>query len=331
MQRIVISAFGGPDSLVLETADRPEPGPGEILVRVAGAGLNGPDLLQRQGLYVPAPGNELYPGLEVSGTVEALGAGAARHAVGDHVVALVNGAGYAEYVAVPETQALPAPPGWRLADAASLPETFFTITQTLVMRAGLTPGMSVLIYGASGGLGATALQIARQFGARTIASVSSEDKARYALQLGADHLIAYPHEDFVARTKELTDGRGADRIVDVVGGASLRRNLEAAAVGGVIVQLGFLGGAKGEVIFPLLLSKNLTLIGSVLGPQPTKVKAEIARRLEHDLWPGLASGVIGPQRIRHFALAEAGAAHAAMEEPGHFGKIVLVTPYGLEA
>ena len=245
-------------------------------------------------------------------------------------MALVNGAGYADYVSVPETQTLPAPPGWRLADAASLPETFFTIEQALVMRAGLEPGMSVLIHGASGGLGATALQAARQYGTRTIASVSSEDKAKYALQLGADHLIAYSREDFVVRTRELTDGIGADRIIDVVGGANLRRNLEAAAPGGTIVQLGFLGGAKGEMIFPLLLSRNLTLIGSVLGPQPKQVKAEIARRLEQDLWPALLSGTIGPQRIRHFALAEAGAAHAAMEEPGHFGKIVLVTPYGLE-
>ena len=330
MQRIAISVFGGPEGLTSETTETPEPGPGEILIRVAGAGLNGPDLLQRRGLYVPAPGNEQYPGLEVSGTVAALGAGASRFATGDRVVALVNGAGYAEFVAVPETQALPAPPGWRLADAAALPECFFTITQTLVMRAGLGPDMSVLVHGASGGLGAAALQAARHLGAKTIASVSSEDKAKYALQLGADHLIAYPHEDFVARTKELTDGRGADRIVDVVGGANLRRNLEAAAVGGIIVQLGYLGGAKGEMIFPLLLSRNLTLLGSVLGPQSKEVKAGIARRLERDLWPGLTSGKIGPQRIKHFALAEAGAAHAAMEQADHFGKIVLVTPYGLE-
>jgi NADPH:quinone reductase len=331
MQRVVISAFGGPEQMVPETVDMPQPGAGEVLIRVAGAGLNGPDLLQRRGLYVPTPDNAQRPGLEVSGVVEALGPGAARFAVGDRVVALVNGAGYAEYVTVPETQTLPAPPDWPLADAAALPECFFTITQTLIMRAGLQAGMSLLVHGASGGIGATALQIARHLGVRTIASVSSKAKAEYALSLGADHLIAYTHEDFVARTLELTDGRGADRIVDVVGGANLRRNVEAAAPNGTIVQLGFLDGAKGEIILPLLLKKNLTLIGSVLGPQPPEVKGAIARRLEADIWPALISGAIGPQRIGHFALESAGAAHAAMESKDHFGKIVLVTPFGLES
>ncbi|MBU1175220.1 MAG: NAD(P)H-quinone oxidoreductase [Alphaproteobacteria bacterium] len=330
MQRVTISAFGGAENLVTETTDPPEPGPGEILVRVAGAGLNGPDLLQRRGLYVPAPGNERRPGLEVSGVVEAIGDGTWRYSPGDRVAALVNGAGYAEYVVVPEAQALPCPAGWRLADAAALPETFFTITQTLVRRAGLSPGMSVLVHGASGGLGATAIQVARHFGAKAIACVSSEEKAEYAIKLGADRLIAYKHEDFVARTLELTGGVGADRIIDIVGGANLRRNLEAAAPGGVIVQLAFLGGAKGEIILPVLLQKGLTLIGSVLGPQPAAVKAQIARHLEADLWPALGDGSIGPQRIRHFALADAGAAHAAMEADDHFGKIVLVTPFGLE-
>jgi len=330
MQRVTIAGFGGPDRLALEPAETPTPKPDEIVIRVAGAGLNGPDLLQRRGLYVPTLDNARHPGLEVSGVVIEAGAAATRFSEGDRVVALTNGAGYAEFVAVPEGQVLPAPPNWPLADAAALPECFFTIEQTLVMRAGLGPDMTVLVHGASGGIGATAIQVARHFGARTIAAISSQPKAEYVMALGASHLIAYTHEDFVARTRELTEGHGADRIVDVVGGPYLRRNLEAAAQNGVIVQLAFLGGAKGEMLFPHLLPKGLTLIGSLLGPQPGAVKAEIARRLEADLWPALVEGSIGPQRIRHFTLEDAVAAHEAMEAPDHFGKIVLVTAVGRE-
>lgn len=331
MHRMAISAFGGPEALVPETPEIPEVAPHEILIRVAGAGLNGPDILQRRGLYVPTLDNARYPGLEVSGIVEAVGTEVTRFGTGDRVVALCNGAGYAEFAAVPAGQVLPCPTGWRLADAASLPETFFTIEQTLVRRAGLAAGMSVLVHGASGGLGGTAIQVAKQFGARTIASVSSPEKAKYAVLLGADHLIAYTHEDFVARTLELTDGKGADRIIDVVGGGYLKRNIEAAAPGGAIVQLAFLGGAKAEIVLPPILMKGLTLIGSVLGPQPGEVKAVIARNLEADLWPALDAGTIGPQRIRHFALAEAVAAHQEMEADDHYGKIILVTPFGLTA
>ncbi len=331
MQRVMISTFGGPDVLMLETVDVPVATENTILIRVAGAGLNGPDLLQRRGLYVPTLDNALQPGLEVSGIVEATGPDARRFRPGDRVVALANGGGYAEFVAVPETQVLPAPANWRLADAAALPETFFTIEQTLVRRAGIGPGTNLLVHGASGGLGGAAIQVAKHFGATVIACVSSEEKARYALGRGADHLIAYNHEDFVARALELTEGRGVDRIIDIVGGDNLRRNVEAAAPGGVILQLAFLGGAKAEIVLPPLMSKGLTLIGSVLGPQPPEVKAAIADTLEKDLWPALDSGEIGPPRIRHFALAEAAAAHRAMEAEEHYGKIVLVTPFGLES
>jgi NADPH:quinone reductase len=331
MNQVVISAFGGPEVLTLQPTTAPQPDPGDIVVKVAGAGINGPDLLQRRGLYVPTLDNALRPGLEVSGIVEAVGEDAGRFKPGDRVVALVNGGGYAEYVAVPETQVLNCPRNWRLADAAALPETFFTIEQTLVRRAGLSPDMTVLVHGASGGLGGTAIQVARHFGAKVIACVSSEEKAKYALGRGADNLIAWPHEDIVARVLELTGGRGVDRIVDIVGGDMVRRNIEMAAPGGVILELAYLGGAKAEIVLPPILSKGLTLIGSVLGPQPVEVKAEIARALEKDLWPALDKGEIGPPRIRHFALAEAGEAHRAMEEKDHYGKIVLVTPFGLTA
>ena len=330
MTSVTISAFGGPDRLKPVSLERPEPGEGEVLIRVAAAGLNGPDLLQRRGLYVPNKDMALRPGLEVSGIVEAAGPGTSRFAPGDRVVALTNGGGYAEFVSAPEGQVLPCPAGWRLADAAALPEVFFTIEQTLVMRAGIEKGMNVLVHGASGGLGTAALQVARLFGATTIATISSEDKAKYVLGRGADHLIAYPHEDFVTRVKELTDGHGADRIIDIVGGAYLRRNMEAAAEGATIVQLAFLAGAKSEIVLPQLLGKGLTLIGSLLGPQPGPVKAKIASAVERDLWPALASGEIGPPKISYFALEEAVAAHTAMEAEDHYGKVLLVTPFGLE-
>ncbi len=330
MTCVTISAFGGPEMLKPVNLDRPEPGEGEVLIRVAAAGLNRPDLLQRRGLYVPNKDNALRPGLEVSGTIEVLGPGATRFAPGDRVVALANGGGYAEYVVVPEGQVLPCPTGWRLVDAAALPEVFFTIEQTLVLRAGIEPGMRVLVHGASGGLGTAAIQVARHFGATTIATISSEEKAKYVLGRGANHLIAYPHEDFATRVKELTGGHGADRIIDIVGGEYLRRNMEAAAQNATIIQLAFLDGAKSEIVLPQLLGKGLTLFGSLLGPQSGRVKAEIAAAVERDLWPALASGEIGPPRISYFALNEAAAAHAAMEAEDHYGKIVLVTPYGLD-
>ncbi len=328
MERVVITEPGGPEKLGFETVAVPDPGPGDLLVRVAAAGLNGPDLLQRRGLYVPALENAQRPGLEISGIVTATGAKTHHFKPGDRVIALTNGAGYAEYVTVPEAQTLPAPDGWRLSDAAALPETFFTIEQALVMRAGLEKGMSVLVHGASGGLGGAALQIAHLFGAETIASVSTPEKAEYVRRLGADHVIDHTQEDVVARVHDITNGRGVDRIVDVIGGASLRRNLEMAAPGGVIVALAYLGGARGELIFPLLLSRNLTLIGSVLGPQPGSVKAEIARRLKTDVWPGLDSGAIVSPHIRVFSFSEVVDAHRAMEDKTHYGKIVLVTPFG---
>ncbi len=328
MQAIAIAAPGGPDALHLVSAPVPVPGPGDVLVRVAAAGLNAPDIAQRRGTYPPPPGASPLPGLEVSGAIAALGAGVAGWTEGDTVVALANGGGYAEYVAVPAGQVLPLPPGWSMRAGAALPETFFTVEQTLVMRAGLSAGMTVLVHGAAGGIGGAAIQIARHLDARPIAVVSDAAKAAYALGLGAIAAIRRDTEDFVARTLDLTDGRGADRIVDIVGGDVLERNLAAAARSGHIVLVSTLAGAQATINAGRLLARQLTLSGSTLRPQSSETKAAIARDLLTRVWPGLADGRIVPPRLRAFRLAAAASAHAAFEAPSHYGKIVLLTDWG---
>ncbi|HWJ87021.1 MAG TPA: NAD(P)H-quinone oxidoreductase [Pelagibacterium sp.] len=323
MLAIEITAPGGPDVLQATTVPTPHPNPGEVLIAVKAAGVNGPDVAQRKGNYAPPPGASPLPGLEVSGTVVALGEDETRLAIGDEVVALCNGGGYAHYVAVPVGQVLPKPAGWSHIQAATLPETFFTIQQTLVERARLAAGQTVLVHGGSGGIGATAIQMCRLYGAMAIATVSSPEKAAYARQLGAAHTILYPSEDFVERTRALTDGRGADIIVDLIGGSYANRNFEAAAYGGHILQLAIQGGAKAEVNLGLLLMKALTLSGSTLRPQPPATKARLAQGLKSTVWPGIETGTIQPPRIRTFALENAADAHRAMALPDHYGKIVL--------
>lgn len=328
---IVYAAKGGSDVIELRDIDTPTPGPDECLIEVAAAGLNRPDILQREGLYTPSPGNELRPGLEVAGTIVALGKNVTGVKLGDAVTALVNGAGYAEFAVAPAGQVLPVPSGWSFVEAASLPETFFTIQQTLIDRAGLAPGMTVLVHGASGGLGGAAIQIASALDARVIATVSSQEKAKYALSLGADHLCVHNREDFAERTLELTQGRGVDRIVDIVGGPALAQNIKASAQGGVIVLLAFLGGARAEISVAPLLMKSLTVFGSLLGSRSAAEKTEIATHLRRQVWPLIEAGRIAPQRIRTFPLAEAAAAQDAMDATDHFGKIVLVTAFGAAA
>jgi NADPH2:quinone reductase len=297
----------------------PEPKPGEVLIRVAAAGINAPDLAQRRGDYPPPPGASPLLGLEVSGEIAVA---ASAWQVGDKVVALCNGGGYAEYVAVPAGQVLPAPANWDLVDAAALPETWFTVTQTLVLRAGLQPGMSVLITGGAGGIGGAAIQIAKLLGADPIAIVSSAKKADYALSLGARAVIRRDIEDVVARARELTGGKGVDRVVDMVGGKATRQSIDAAARFGHIVIVATLGDRNAELPLNKLVGNQLTLSGSTLRPQAPEAKAVIATHLREHLWPGLSS-IVHP-RIQHFPLAEAPAAHRAMEDRGHYGKIVLV-------
>ena len=306
----------------------PSPAAGEVLIRVAAAGINAPDLGQRRGTYDPPPGASPLPGLEVSGEVAALGADVAGFVLGEPVVALTNGGGYAEYATVPAGQVLPLPRGWSLAAGAALPETFFTVQQILVMRAGLAPGMDVLIHGAAGGIGGAAVQIAKLFGASPIAVVSTAEKARYVETLGATSVIDHTREDFVTRTLELTGGKGADRILDMVGGDNLNRNIEASARGGHIVQVAAMAGTPSRISAGKLVMKWLTISGSTLRPQSADTKAAIAQSLKQQVWPALEAGRIVRPRIRGLPLEEAAAGHAALERREHYGKIVLLTEYG---
>ncbi|WP_417310116.1 NAD(P)H-quinone oxidoreductase [Devosia sp.] len=328
MRAIAITEPGSADVLQPVDLPRPTAGPGEVVIRVAAAGVNAPDLAQRRGVYDPPPDASPLPGLEVAGEIVAVGDGVERWRVGAAVVALTHGGGYAEYVAVAAGQVLPCPTGWSLIEAAALPETFFTVEQTLVMRAGLAEGMQVLVHGAAGGIGGAAIQLSRLHGAEAIAVVSTKQKADYALSLGARAAIRHDNEDVVAQCKALTDGRGADRIVDVIGGDMLDNNIRAAARFGHIVIISTLSGGKSEINAGLILAKQLTLSGSTLRPQSAATKAAIAASLESSAWPALADGRISRPRIQALPLDRAAAAHRLMEDRSFFGKVVLVTNWG---
>lgn len=330
MIAIAISNPGGPEVLHARREPVPVPGAGEVLIRVGAAGVNGPDIAQRRGQYAPPPGASPLPGLEVAGEIAALGEGVLEFETGQAVMALCNGGGYAEYVVVPAGQVLPAPNGWTLAEAAALPETWFTVTQTLVMRAGLEAGMTVLIHGASGGIGGAAIQIAGIVGAKPIAVVSDDAKADYCRALGAIAVINRKSEDLVARVKDLTDGKGVDRVVDIVGGDMARTNVEVSARGGHIVQISTLEGGNADVPLRQMMAKDLTLSGSTLRPQTSATKAAIAQRIRTDFLPALSTpGFIKP-RVTPFPLAQASDAHRLMESRNHQGKLVLLTEFGAE-
>lgn len=328
MLAITIAAPGGPEQLQPARLPLPVPGPDDILIRVAAAGVNGPDLAQRRGQYDPPPGASPLLGLEVAGIVVARGDAATRYPIGASVMALCNGGGYAEYVAVPQGQVLPVPEGWSLSAAAALPETWFTVTQTLVMRAGLSAGMSVLVHGASGGIGGAAIQIATLLGARPIAVTSSPAKADYARALGAIATIDRS-EDIAARALALTDGKGVDRVVDVIGGEMAAVNVAASARNGHIVQISTLAGGTAPVPLRLMMAKGLTLSGSTLRPQDQATKAEIAEAVARFL-PALAAPDWRQPDLARFALEDAATAHAAMEGRTHVGKLVLETAFGRE-
>lgn len=300
-----------------------------MLIAVGAAGVNGPDLAQRRGQYDPPPGASPLPGLEVAGVIVAQGAGASRFALGDRVMALTNGGGYAEYASVPEGQVLPMPAGWSFAEAAALPETWFTVTQTLVMRAGLEAGMSVLAHGASGGIGGAVIQIATALGAKVIGVTSSPDKAAYARRLGAVATIDRT-EDLVARVETLTEGRGVDRVVDLIGGDMATTNVAVSARNGHIVLVSTLDGGTAPVPLRQMMAKGITMSGSTLRPQTSGTKAAIAERIERDLLPKLAAPDWIKPDITIFPLAEAFRAHAAMETRGHKGKFVLLTRFGTQ-
>lgn len=323
MTAIGFEAPGGPEVLVPQRRPVPQPGAGEVLIKVAAAGVNRPDVLQRQGGYAPPPGASDIPGLELCGTVVALGDDVSRHAIGDRVCALVAGGGYAEYAVAHESNVLPVPAGLSEIEAAGVPETFFTVWTNVFQRGRLTGGESFLVHGGSSGIGTTAIQLAKAFGATVIATAGSPEKCQACLKLGADHAIDYKEEDFVAAAKAATGGRGVDLILDMVGGGYIDRNYEAAADQGRIVQIAFLRGAKAEVNFSRLMLKRLTHTGSTLRPRTVAEKAAIAAELEEKVWPLLEAGRCKPVIHATFPLAEAAEGHRLMESSAHVGKIIL--------
>lgn len=323
MTAIGFSTPGGPEVLKPETRPVPQPGAGEILVAVAAAGVNRPDVLQRQGGYNPPPGASDIPGLEIAGTVVALGEGARRFAIGDKVCGLVAGGGYAQYAVVHESNALPVPKGLSLTEAGAIPETFFTVWTNVFQRGRLQAGESFLVHGGSSGIGTTAIQLAKAFGATVLATAGSEDKCQACRDLGADYAINYRTEDFVAAAKAATDGRGVNLILDMVGGDYIDRNYETAADQGRIVQIAFLNGPKATVNFSRLMLKRLTHTGSTLRPRTVAEKAAIATELYEKVWPLLEAGRCKPLVNATFPLAEAAEAHRLMESSSHIGKIVL--------
>jgi putative PIG3 family NAD(P)H quinone oxidoreductase len=320
MRAVAISAPGGPEVLRLTEAPVPVPGHGQILIRIAYAGVNRPDVAQRQGTYAPPPGASPLPGLEAAGEVAAVGPGVTRWQRGDRVCALLPGGGYAEYAVTRADHALPIPQGLGLREAACLPETFFTVWHNVFERGRLRAGERFLVHGGSSGIGTTAIQLAAARGARVFATAGSDDKCAACTRLGAARAINYRTEDFVALMR--AEG-GADLILDMVAGAYTPRNLKALADDGRLVQIAVLGGAKVELNIAEVMMRRLTITGSTLRPQSDAAKARIAAALEAEVWPLLASGRIAPVMDRTFPLAEAAAAHARMESSAHIGKIVL--------
>lgn len=320
MRAIEIARPGGPEVLRETQRPRPEPKEGEIVIDVAFAGVNRPDALQRAGAYAPPPDASDLPGLEVSGHVAAIGPGVTGWAMGDAVCALVPGGGYAEAVATPAAHCLPVPEGMGLKEAACLPETFFTVWSNVFMRGGLKGGERFLVHGGSSGIGTTAIQLVRHFGARVFATAGSAEKCAACERLGAERAINYRKADFV---EVLREEGGADLILDMVGGDYIARNLKALADDGRLVQIAFLQGPKVELNLAPLMMRRLTLTGSTLRPQSIAAKAAIAAELRAQVWPLLDAGRIGPVMDSSYPLAEAAAAHARMESSEHIGKIVL--------
>jgi len=323
MKVVEISGFGPPD--VLKLAERPDPvaGPGEVLIDVAAAGVNRPDVIQRLGKYPPPPGASDLPGLEVAGTVAALGPGVTSFAVGDEVCALVAGGGYAERVNVPQEQCLPVPRGLTMIEAAAIPETYFTVWTNVFDRGHLTRGESILIHGGTSGIGTTAIQLAHAFGAIVLTTAGSDEKCAAALGLGAAHAFNYRAIDWVAAARAATDGLGVQVVLDIVGGDYIARNLEALAVEGRLVQIAFLKSAKAELDFSVMMRKRLWITGSTLRPRPPAQKGVIAQQLRQHVWPLLESRTVRPIVHQVFPLAQAADAHRLMEAGTHIGKLVL--------
>jgi NADPH2:quinone reductase len=323
MTAIAITAPGGPEVLVPQEMDTPTPGAGEILVKVAAAGVNRPDVMQRKGLYPPPKGAPETPGLEIAGEIVALGQGVTRWKTGDKVMALVIGGGYAQYCLAHESHALRIPDGLSMTDAAAIPETFFTVWHNVFERGALKSGETLLVHGGTSGIGTVAIQLAKKFGARVVTTAGSAEKCEAARKLGADAAVNYKSEDFVAATKAATDGKGANVILDMVGGDYIERNYEAAAVEGRIVQIAFQGSPKATVDFRRIMLKRLHHTGSTLRSRSIPDKGAIAKAIEQKVLPLIASGAVKPVMDSTFPLIKAAEAHARMESSAHIGKIVL--------
>ena len=325
MSAVEIREPGPPQALRLTQRPVPVPAAGEVLIKVAAAGVNRPDVLQRRGLYAPPPGVTDIPGLEVAGEVVAVGPGVREPAPGARVCALVAGGGYAQYVAAPAVQCLPVPATLSLEEAAALPETFFTVWLNVFQRARLQPGETLLVHGGSSGIGTTAILLGKAFGARVLVTAGSAQKCAACRELGADLAINYHEVDFVEATLRATDGRGADVILDMVGGNYLARNAAAAAVEGRITLIATQGGVKAELDLRTFMTKRLTLTASTLRPQAVENKGRIAAALREQVWPLFATRGLKPVIHARFPLAEAALAHKLMESGAHIGKIVLLT------
>jgi NADPH2:quinone reductase len=323
MRAVEIKQPGGPEVLVPAKRPVPKPGPGEVLIRVAAAGVNRPDMLQRQGAYSPPPGASDLPGLEVAGEIVAIGPETRRWKAGDKVTALVAGGGYAEFCTAPAPQCLPVPGKLGLVEAAALPETFFTVWTNVFERGRLKAGESFLVHGGSSGIGTTAIQLASRFGARVFTTAGSSDKCSKCKELGAAVAIDYKTEDFVQVIERETAGKGVDLILDMVGGDYINRNLKCLAVDGRLVQIAFLKGPKAEINFANVMMKRQTITGSTLRPRSVAEKGAIAQALEEKVWPLVASGQVVPLIHATFPLEQAVEAHRLMESSAHLGKIVL--------
>jgi putative PIG3 family NAD(P)H quinone oxidoreductase len=324
MTVIGISKPGGPEVLLPETRTVPVPGPGEILVKVAAAGVNRPDVAQRSGAYPPPPGASDLPGLEIAGEVVALGAGATRHKLGDRVMSLVAGGGYAQYCIAQDAQAIAVPPVLSMQEAGAVPETLMTVWHNVFERGGLKPGETLLIHGGSSGIGTMAIQLAKAFGSKVIVTVGGQDKVDACLKLGADRAINYKTEEFVAEVKTATNGAGANVILDMIGGDYVDRNYDAAAIDGRIVQIATLGGAKATVNIAKVMVKRLHHTGSTLRPRSNADKAAMVAAIEAKVMPLMREGRIKPVMDSTFPLEKAADAHRRMETSQHIGKIVLV-------
>lgn len=323
MTVVGISKPGGPEVLIPETRPVPKPGPGEILVKVAAAGVNRPDVAQRSGAYPPPPGASDLPGLEISGEVVALGEGATKHKLGDKVMSLVAGGGYAQYCIAQDAQAMTVPEGFSMTEAGATAETLMTVWHNVFERGGLQPGETVLIHGGSSGIGTMAIQLAKALGSKVIVTVGSQDKVDACLKLGADHAINYKTEDFVERVKEITK-TGVELILDMVGADYVEKNFDAAAVDGRIVQIAVLNGPKATINAAKIMVKRLHYTGSTLRPRTNADKAAMVKAIEANVLPLLKAGKVKPLMDSTFPLEKAADAHKRMETSAHIGKIVLV-------